>query len=96
LRGRSPLDTVAADFAARKAGSDLFSCTSAGVYTVSTGRKNPSRNRYPKPIARDLPLPIAALANQTFYKVSNAQVPFKVSNYKNTFVCIIPFKSTQI
>ena len=96
LRGRSIQDTIAAVSAARNAGSDLFSCTSTEVDTESiTGRKNPSRNWDPKPIARDLPLPITAFANRTVYKVIHVQVRFKFSNYRNAFACIIPFKSTN-
>jgi len=86
LRGKSPLDTVAADSTARKPGSDLFSCTTAGVDTVNiTGRKDPSRNWDARPIAKGLPQPIAAFANRTFYKVSHTQVLLQIIAQGNAF-----------
>ena len=81
LKGRSPIGAIAAHSAAKEA---------AQVHECRTSRRQPHwrkrvplRNGHQLSIAKNIPLPTAALANRTFFKVCHAQTLLKFSHMRD-------------
>jgi len=88
MKGKPPVGAVAADSAAKKAGPDFFSCTRVRAQDQSPPTSLEEEGSTSEQATANrlwrTPLPMAAFANRTLYKVSHAQALLKeISHIRN-------------